>query len=227
MPSPAEGAATKAARQYHSPTRAQGAAATRRKILDAAMRLFLEYGFGKVTVVEIAKEAAVALPTLYANIGGKATILSTLIDEAVTDPIVDETFSAILDSHSPRGVIEAAAHGTRVFNERSRDIMQVMKAAAAIDGTAGDMLLRTAEVYQRRLSRVARTLRKLHDTGLTNKEATDVLWFYFGQDAWHVLVAQRHWGWDKAERWLAAQAFAALTGGSPIAPTERQPRSGR
>ena len=227
MPSTAEGAATKAARQYHSPTRAQGAAATRRKILDAAMRLFLEYGFGKVTVVEIAKEAAVALPTLYANIGGKATILSTLIDEAVTDPIVDETFSAILDSHSTRGVIEAAAHGTRVFNERSRDIMQVMKAAAAIDGTAGDMLLRTSEVYQRRLSRVAQTLRKLHDTGLTNKEATDVLWFYFGQDAWHVLVAQRHWGWDKAERWLAAQAFAAFTGGSLIAPAERRPRSGR
>ena len=64
------------------------------------MRLFLEHGFGKVTVVEIAKEAAVAMPTLYANIGSKATILSTLIDEAVTDPIVDETFSAILDSRS-------------------------------------------------------------------------------------------------------------------------------
>jgi AcrR family transcriptional regulator len=174
------------------------------------MRLFLEYGFGKVTVVEIAKEAAVALPTLYANIGSKATILSTLIDEAITDPIVDETFSAILDSASAREVIDAAAHGTRIFNERSQDIMAVMKAAAAIDGTAGDMLLRTAEVYQRRLSRVARTLRKHHDTGLTTKEASDVLWFYLGPDAWHVLVAQRHWGWTKAERWLAAQAFAAL-----------------
>jgi AcrR family transcriptional regulator len=123
--------AEKTARRYHSPRRAQAATETRAGILAAAKRLFVEQGYGKVTVNDIATEAALAVPTVYACTGGKSAILSTIIDEAIRDPIVEETLSAIRQSSAAHDVIGVTAHGTRVDNERYRDIMQVMAGGCA------------------------------------------------------------------------------------------------
>ncbi|ORV95849.1 hypothetical protein AWC13_19355 [Mycobacterium kubicae] len=186
--------------------------ATRRKILDSAMRLFLDHGYGKVTVGDIAAAASLALPTVYASTGGKAAILGTLIDEAVKDPIVDQTLSAVRKSKSGNEILGIAAHGTRVDNERYHDIIEVLKHAAAVDANAASILQQSNDEYRRALSHVARRLRTLKATpaGMTESRATDVLWFYFGHDAWHLLVADRGWAWDDAEQWLLAQATVAL-----------------
>ena len=73
----------KSTRPYRSALRARAAAETRRNILDTAMSLFLEHGYGKVTVNDIAAAASMAAATVYASAGGKAAILSTLIDAAM------------------------------------------------------------------------------------------------------------------------------------------------
>ena len=61
-----------ASRSYRSVRRDRTAADTRAAILSAAMRLFLERGYGPVTVADIAREAGTAVPTVYASTGGKA-----------------------------------------------------------------------------------------------------------------------------------------------------------
>ena len=202
----------KSARPYQSRVRAQGALDTRRNILDAAMHLFLEHGYGKVTVADIADKASLALPTVYASTGGKAAILGTLVDEAMRDPIVDETLSAVRKSKSGDEVLCIAAHGTRVDNERYHDIIEVMKYAAGVDRKATDILQQSDAGYRQALDQVARRLRTLKalPTMMTEAQATDILWFYFGREAWHVLVADRGWRWDEAESWLTSQAVAAL-----------------
>jgi AcrR family transcriptional regulator len=202
----------KSARSYQSRIRAQGALDTRRNILDAAMSLFLEHGYGKVTVADIATKASLALPTVYASTGGKAAILDTLIDEAMRDPIVDETLSAVRRSKSGDEILRITAHGTRVDNERYHDIITVMKCAAAVDEKAADILQQSDAGYRQALTQVARRLRTLKalPAGVTEARATDFLWFYFGSDAWNVLVADRGWRWDEAENWLTSQAAAAL-----------------
>jgi len=81
------------------------------------MRLFLERGYGKVTIADIAAEAELASPTVYASTGGKAAILATLIEESMSDPIVDETLSAVRNSDSGDEVVRIAAHGVRLDNE--------------------------------------------------------------------------------------------------------------
>jgi AcrR family transcriptional regulator len=212
MTSAAKSATTKGARRYKSALRAQGAADTRKKILDTAMRLFVERGYGMVTVSDIAAEASLALQTVYASTGGKAAILSTLIDEAIRDPIVEKTLSAVRKSPSGQAGIEALAHGVRMDNERYHDIVQVMKTAAATDESATDILLRSDHEYRHALGQAARHLRNLKALrpDLNHKRATDVLWFYLGREAWHLLVADRAWSWDEAEGWLAAQASVAL-----------------
>lgn len=201
-----------AARPYRSALRAQAAADTRATVLTTAMRMFLEHGYGKVTIGDIADEASVAVPTVYASTGGKSAILSTLIDEAIRDPIVDETLAAVRECRSPREVIAATAHGTRVDNERYHDIVQVMKTAAAIDESATAILVESDRQYRQALSHIGRRLRDLDalKPGLTRKRATDTLWFYFGREAWHLLVTDRHWSWNDAEQWLSHQAISAL-----------------
>jgi AcrR family transcriptional regulator len=199
-------------RPYQSAVRARAALDTRRSILDAAMRLFLEHGYGKVTVGDIASSASLALPTVYASTGGKAAILGTLIEEAMRDPIVDETLAAVRKSKSGDDVLKIAAHGTRVDNARYHDIIEVMKYAAAVDKNATDILQQSDAGYRQALGQIAQRLRVLEalPAGMTEARATDILWFYYGREAWHLLVADRGWAWDDVEQWLLSQATAAL-----------------
>jgi AcrR family transcriptional regulator len=199
-------------RAYHSPRRTQAATETRATILATARRLFVERGYGKVTVNDIAAESALAVPTIYACTGGKSAILATIIDEAVHDPIVEETLSAIRQAGSAHDVIRMTAHGTRVDNERYRDVVGVMTTAASIDESAAAILVESDRQYRQALSHIGRRLRDLDalKPGLTQKRANDTLWFYFGREAWHLLVTDRHWSWNDAEQWLGQQASSAL-----------------
>jgi AcrR family transcriptional regulator len=207
----------KTGRPYQSPRRAQAAADTRATILTTAMRLFLERGYGGVTVGDIAQDAAIAVPTVYASTGGKAAILATLIDTAQRDPIVEATLSAVGDCRTPHEVIRVLAHGVRVDNERYHDMVQVMVAAATLDETATATLVESDRRYRQALAQAAHRLQDLYalKPGLTLDQATDILWFYLGHQAWHLLVSDRQWSWDDAEAWLGEQASTALLAPEP------------
>lgn len=181
------------------------------------MSLFLEHGYGKVTVNDIAAAASMAAATVYASAGGKAAILSTLIDEAMGDPIVEETLSVVRKSKTGEEVLAAAVHGTRRDNERYHDIIEVMKNAASVDAPATKILQRSDAGYRQALSQIARRMRylKVLKAGLSEARATDILWFYVGREAWHLLVADRRWTWDAAEQWLTEQVAEALLGRGP------------
>jgi AcrR family transcriptional regulator len=215
----------KPTRPYQSPRRAQAAADTRATILATAMRLFLEHGYGGVTVSDIAREAAIAVPTVYASTGGKSAILATLIDQAQRDPIVEQTLTAIRKTRDPHKVVRITAHGTRVDNQRYHDMIQVMVAAATLDQTATATLVESDRRYRQTLAQTAYRLQHLQalKPGLTLDQATDILWFYLGHPAWHLLVADRQWSWDNAEGWLGEQASTALLNPEPSAVVRPQP----
>jgi AcrR family transcriptional regulator len=194
-----------------STVRDRAAADTRAAILSAAMRLFLDRGYGRVTVADIAREAGTAVPTVYASTGGKSAILATLVHDAERDPIVEQSLAAIRASTAPQEVIRLTAHGTRVDNERYHDLIELMVNTAATDETAARTLRASDRLYVRTLARTAMRLQDLGKLkpGLTVKKATDVLWFYFGHRSWRLLVEQ-HWQRDEAEQWLVEQACKAL-----------------
>jgi AcrR family transcriptional regulator len=170
------------------------------------MRLFLERGDGIATVADIAAEASLATPMVYGSTGGKAAILATLIEESMSDPIVDETLSAVRESTSGDDLLPIAGHGVRVGNERYHDIVQVMKNAAGVDAPAANILAHCDAGYREALGEIAKRLRSLKALrgGITEVRATDVMWFFLGHEAWHLLVAGRQW--DVAEHWLTGQA---------------------
>jgi hypothetical protein len=52
------------------------------------------------------------------------------------------------------------------------------------------------------LGQIARRLQTLKalKVGISERRATDILWFYLGREAWHLLVADHRWSWEEAER---------------------------
>jgi AcrR family transcriptional regulator len=199
-------------RTYQSARRTQAAADTRAAILDAALRLFCEHGYGKVTVQDIAREASTAVPTVYASTGGKVAILGTLIEEAMGDPIAAETLSAVDECADASEAIRVLVHGVRVDNERYHHIIQVMKDAATLDDTAAGVLARSDEMYRQYLEQAVDHVRKAGTLrpGLTPERAADIAWYYLGHQSWSLLAVSRRWPWDDAEQWVAEQLTVAL-----------------
>src|ERR1700741_3590938 len=68
---------------YRSRLRAEQAAVTRRLVLDAAPRLFLERGYVGTSIDAIAEEAGVGRSTVFAAAGGKPWLLKTAYDRAI------------------------------------------------------------------------------------------------------------------------------------------------
>src|SRR6266851_4244582 len=66
---------TKIKRPYDSSRRQEQAAGTRGRIIDAAYELFVERGYGKATLADIATTAGFAVETVYAAFGTKAELL--------------------------------------------------------------------------------------------------------------------------------------------------------
>jgi AcrR family transcriptional regulator len=192
--------------------RSESARETRSAIMTAAMRLFLQHGYGVVKVSDIAEAAGVAVPTVYTSAGGKSAILRALIDEAMRDPIVDSTLLAVRESNTGDRVIEVTARGVRLDNERYHNIIEVMTTAAVADESVAATLAHSDRTYRQALGVVAQRLADLGTLApsLRVDTATDILWFYFGRDAWRLLVAGQEWSWDEAQRWLQSQAAHAL-----------------
>src|SRR5436305_9282538 len=60
--------------------------ASRREILEAAHRLFLQHGYVATSVPAIAAEAGVAVQTIYNTVGSKRQVLGGVIELAVRGP---------------------------------------------------------------------------------------------------------------------------------------------
>ncbi|MCG6955344.1 MAG: TetR/AcrR family transcriptional regulator, partial [Gemmatimonadetes bacterium] len=72
-------------RPYRSPRRREQAEETRRRILDAARRGFVERGYGGTTMESLADAAGVSVQTIYASLGSKQGILMALLDDMSAD----------------------------------------------------------------------------------------------------------------------------------------------
>lgn len=200
-------------RPYHSPRRQQEAANTRRAILDAALRLFADRGYDRVTVAEIARRADVATKTVYASVGGKPDLLKEVISTAVDRSHGHETMERVRRCDDPRRIIELVAEGTRRDNEESRDLLTATHAAmSAHQEEARVFWERTTALYREFLKGTAVRLDHLHAVpeGMSVDEAADILWFCFGIPAWQLATRDFGLDWDAAQEWLLRRAVVLL-----------------
>src|SRR5436309_9661814 len=126
-------------RSYNSPRRAEQAAATRRAILDAAQRLFEKDGYAATPMASIAKEAGVALKTVYLAFETKSGVLRALWhlrlrgDEGSAHVGERDWYREVLEEPDAKRQLKLNARNSRVVKARVGALMEVIRSGARAD----------------------------------------------------------------------------------------------
>ena len=194
--------------RYRSPRRADAAAATREAILSGARELFLTRGYAAVTVPEIARAARVATQTVYASTGGKAALFAELLQPAINDPTAAEAMAAARAAKDPERVLALCATAARRGQERYWDVVSGLMRRPPDDELAQQAIANVAAKCMQALTVIAQRLDELGalKPGISPGRGADMLWFYFGPNAWYSLIGDRGWTFDQAEQWLRESA---------------------
>ncbi|MGV9713172.1 helix-turn-helix domain-containing protein [Gordonia sp. NPDC003424] len=187
--------------------------------MHTARDLFIERGYARTTIVEIARAAGVSKESVYAIFKNKATILARVWDITIGGDDEDVTF------HDRPVVLRIRAEPDlarrlemqAVFNtETSRRItpfMMALRGAAGADHAAAEML---AEVDRQRYEGMRVMARDAAATGqlaISEQECHDFMWATTDGVLWHRLVVERGWSDERFAAYLATLWKAALLAG--------------
>jgi AcrR family transcriptional regulator len=198
-------------RSYESPLRREQAAATRRRILEAAQRLFERDGFTATTMAGIASAAGVSLKTVYLAFETKAGVLRALWhlllrgDEDPTPVGARAWFRAVLDEPDPQAKLRLNVRNAKEVRERIGPFLDVIRDAAPTEPELGSLWDRIQlEFYENQRAVVEDLYRlKALRSGLDVDRAADILWTLNHPDVYRLLVSRRGWTPDEHEEWLA------------------------
>ncbi|GCE49975.1 TetR family transcriptional regulator [Thermosporothrix hazakensis] len=193
-------------RSYTSLQRQRQARATRERITTSARRLFAQHGFATTTMEDIARDAEVAVQTVYAAFGSKRGILLALLDSMESEQ------PAISDEMDPIAQIRQWAHAARLYFERGADLIDIVWKAGLADP---DLLAAWREGERRRRANVEERVRgwvarELLRPGLSEQEATDIVWTLHAPEVFRLFVNECHWSGERYEAWLASEMEALL-----------------
>jgi AcrR family transcriptional regulator len=205
-------------RRYESPRRRQQAEATRREILEAARRLFERDGYAATTMAAIAREAGVALKTVYVAFETKSGVLRALWNLLLRGdqddaPIPErEWYRGVLEERLAERQLRLVAANSRIVKERVGDSFEVMRAAASVDADIEELWRRIQNEFHGVLRVVIESLdaKRALGAGLDVDRATDVLWTISHPSLWQLLVRERGWTPDEYEAWCADTSCAQL-----------------
>ena len=190
--------------------RQEQAAVTRRRIADAARRLFAQDGYAATTLRSVAAEAGVAVQTVYAVFGSKAAILAELRSLVVSLPEADSAFEAAMRAATIEARLAGFAHSIRQRWELVGDIVTINEDAARADPSvrAGVEAARG-----RRQTGIAAFVDGLaHDLapGMDVARTTALVDACSLYDVYVQLVLVHGWSQDAYEDWLAAQLISVV-----------------
>ena len=211
-------------RTYDSSRRKDQARQTRGQILEAARTLFTGRGYSGATMESIAREAGVAVETVYAIFGNKRAILSALVGVSL---VGDDEPVPLLQREGPRAVMQEKDQSCQVelFAEDMAGIMgrmaplfEVMRGAAKTEADIAAML---QKMLVERVEGMKVFVRALQSNGplregLTLEAAAETVWALTSGEVYTLLVQDRGWSAEKYQRWLAdALARLILPEGRP------------
>jgi AcrR family transcriptional regulator len=182
--------------------RAEQAAVTRRRILDAARRRFGDAGYAATTLREIASEAGVAVQTVYAVFGSKANILRALRESVVTDPVASQAYAAALAAMDVDEALDSFAHSIRLRWDAGHDIVMFNASAAAADPAIRNEVAAADAMRGAGIARLARRLAEL-EGGRDPRPVEALLDALTITMVYERLVTSHGWSADDYESWLA------------------------
>ena len=211
-------ASVKSRRPYRSRLRAEQAAQTRLRILEAAGDLFAERGYGATTIDAVAASAGVAVDTVYAAFGTKKGMLSALIDLRVTgssegsDVLAGEGPRALRKVSNQRQMLAGFAADIVPRIERVRPIDDVMQSAGAIDPEIAEL---RARMQENRFSKLRIFIEWLAANGALRRdmdvdEAAASAWTLTSPEVNRLLRDVRGWSSQRYQEWLSTTLVRLL-----------------
>jgi len=203
--------ATHAKRPYDARRRRERAAeersATGRRVVDAARDLFLERGYVATTMADIAREAGVALQSVYSAGRSKADLLHLVTDVAVAGDdqdvmLVDRpAYAAIAAEPDPVRQVGMFAALTAATMERLAPVWIAYREAAAVDPKAATNLV---AAHRRRHETFRALIRMVPEENLRNDhdKSADTAWAIGSIDVFLLLRTILEWDAPQYAEWL-------------------------
>jgi AcrR family transcriptional regulator len=195
-------------RRYRSPLRAEQAAQTRRRVCDAAFRLFVDHGYAGTTVAAVADAAGVSPETIYVSLGGKRGLLEGVIEIAIAgadDGAADEHawWSAVAQlPGAAERLAKLVEHSCGIL-ARTRPVHAVIRGAAdkeAFAAALGRRLLH--DRLSNQTERVRAYLGEDLRAGLSVDQAGERYCVLASPELYHLLTVELGWTDEQHRRWL-------------------------
>lgn len=180
---------------------------TRRRVLAAAQRLFVEKGYKATTMADIAAEAGVAMQSVYNAGKSKADLLQRVVEVVVAGD--DETvmlterpaFATIGQEPDATRQVEMIAELIVSTQERSAPVQAAFREAAALDEAVARNLDAELERRHETIGVIVGMIdeRRLR---LSREESTDTVWAIGSSEVYLLLRVRRGWSDDQYRRWL-------------------------
>jgi len=198
----------KGTRKYSSPLRDEQAARTRTRILDAASELFLERGYARTTMKDIADRAGVARDTVHAVFGSKARVLTALIDiRLVPDNSVENVTEqphvrAIKDEVDQRKQIELLARWLAGLSTQLRPVFEILRTASAVEPEMADVFHEMDRFRLANMHTYAKWIAARGPLRVSVRKAGEVIWTLASPDVARMLCDELGWTEAQHARWL-------------------------
>lgn len=189
---------------------------TRRRIVEAAYRLFSEVGYRQTTIAQIAEAAGVAVPTVYLGFRNKPALFAEAYAYGVEGgrerpPFAEPWYADMLAERGLRRAVE-------LWVEGATDILRrVAPLESAMRGLSGDPELADFERYSGSLQREGyrKTIDDLTEKAplrdsLTREEATDILLLIVGSESYRWFTLERGWSDERWRQWSVEAMLSLL-----------------
>jgi AcrR family transcriptional regulator len=205
-------------RDYRSELRAAQAQETRRAIVAAASRLFVEHGYSATTIDAVADAAGVSRKTVFTAAGGKVELLKVALDWAVAGddrPVAlaeRAELRQLLEQPDPAVLVTGWARLLAEIDARVAPLFQALEVAAGIDSEARELL---EQSQHQRLDAARLIVERVRALGaltndLTESDAVDLAWLATDGALFDRLVRVRRWSTDRFAEWLAHNLLTQL-----------------
>lgn len=200
-------------RTYRSPLRERRSRETRDAILAAAAEQFLSNGWAGTGMRGIAREAGVAVETVYSHFPSKRALLDAVIDFSVVGderpvPLADRPEFAALGSGQRSDRVAAAARLLTVVHRRTSGLARVVREAAPSDDGILEALRATRQRQRQDIDAAAALIvgRQLSPTEV------DELWVLLSPEVFLMFVDEAGWTTDQYQSWAEATIARAVPG---------------
>ena len=200
------------ARAYEQKARAEQAAETRKRILDAVIDRLRKAPAQRISVDAIAKDAGVARSTVYLVFGSRAGLFDAVAEEVYERAGYSRLLEAVRvpdPRDTLRGGITAGVHMFAAY----RDVFRALYSMEELEPAAtGEAISRVEAQRAEGMMWLARRLsrHKQLKPGIKIKEAAHVLWIAASFEAFDLLFTGRDLSADETARVLVENAERSI-----------------